>query len=185
MKLPQMEKARQNKLLGEQKIDELSDYDVSNMKHLLRERSESTSHNLFFFRTLFLKRSQSSSKLRTYFFTCWTLGLHQKNLLASFFRRTVLRGTLKWYTNCIIPCKVLSLVLFIFDGFFLSVFIWLLEKFVALAAVNNLFPNFEKYTCNEKKELTILKFYGIEINNLFPSIKKCTYNVSYWHVIFM
>lgn len=48
MKLAQMEKARQNKLLGEQKIDELSDYDVSNMKDLLRERSESTSHNLFF-----------------------------------------------------------------------------------------------------------------------------------------
>jgi hypothetical protein len=48
MKLAQMEKARQNKLLGEQKIDELSDFYVSNMKDLLREISESTSHNLFF-----------------------------------------------------------------------------------------------------------------------------------------
>jgi hypothetical protein len=32
-----MEKAHKNKLLCEQKIDELSDYDVSNMKDLLLE----------------------------------------------------------------------------------------------------------------------------------------------------
>jgi hypothetical protein len=37
MKLAQMEKARKNKLWCEQKIEELSDYDVSNMKDLLLE----------------------------------------------------------------------------------------------------------------------------------------------------
>ncbi|KAH7837976.1 hypothetical protein Vadar_020324 [Vaccinium darrowii] len=37
MKLGQMAKARENKLLCEQKIDELSDYNFSNMKDLLLE----------------------------------------------------------------------------------------------------------------------------------------------------
>ncbi|KAH7837657.1 hypothetical protein Vadar_016383 [Vaccinium darrowii] len=37
MKLAQMEKVRQNKLLCEQKIDELSDYNVPNMKDWLLE----------------------------------------------------------------------------------------------------------------------------------------------------